>query len=99
MKKFLSNAIISIAAIAVGYGAISLPFHLFDNLTGIQMRIIFIAEILIYFAIFSAFFLIREHKENCRKKEQNFQKRHNERINKRNKTVKGIRISNYDLAA
>ncbi|MDE6752119.1 MAG: hypothetical protein K2J59_05045 [Eubacterium sp.] len=98
MKKFLSNAIISIAAIAVGYGAISLPFHLFDNLTGIQMRIIFIAEILIYFAIFSAFFLIREHKENCRKKEQNFQKRHN-RINKRNKTVKGIRISNYDLAA
>ncbi len=70
MKKFLSNAIISIAAIAVGYGAISLPFH-----------------------------LIREHKENCRKKEQNFQKRHNERINKRNKTVKGIRISNYDLAA
>ena len=46
MKKFLSNAIISIAAIAVGYGAISLPFHLFDNLTGIQMRIIFIAEIL-----------------------------------------------------
>ncbi len=32
MKKFLSNAIISIAAIAVGYGAISLPFHLFGNL-------------------------------------------------------------------
>ena len=55
MKKFLSNAIISIAAIAVGYGAISLPFHLFGNLTGIQMRIIFIAEILIYFECNSSF--------------------------------------------
>ncbi|MDE5670512.1 MAG: hypothetical protein K2I14_03490 [Eubacterium sp.] len=99
MKKFFSNAIISIAAIIVGYGAMTLPFHLFSNLTGIQMRIIFIAEILIYFAVFSAFFLIKENKENRRKKEQSFQKRHNERMSKRNKAVKGIRINNYDLAA
>lgn len=99
MKKFLINAVISIAAIIVGYGAIVLPFHLFDNLTGIQMRIIFIAEIFIYFAIFSAFFLIKEYKENCRKKEQEFLKRHNDRISKRNQAVNGIRIHNYDLAA
>ncbi|MDE6110676.1 MAG: hypothetical protein K2F65_02035, partial [Eubacterium sp.] len=86
MKKFLNYAIISIAAIIVGYGAMVLPFHLFSNLTGIQMRIIFVAEILIYFAIFSAFFLIKEYKENCRKREQEFQKKHNERICERNKT-------------
>lgn len=99
MKKFVSNALISIAAILVGYGALSFPFHLFSNLTGIQMRIIFIAEILIYFSIFSAFFLIKEHRENCRRKEQAFQKRHNERVNERKQTVKGIRINGYDLAA
>ena len=99
MKKFLSNAIISIAAIIVGYGAMVLPFHIFSNLTGIQMRMIFIAEILIYFAIFSAFFLIKEYKENCRKKEQEFRKRHNKRINERNRAVKGISVINYDLAA
>ena len=57
MKKFLGRAIISIAAIIVGYWAMAFPFHLFSNLTGIQMRIIFIAEIIIYFAIFSAFFI------------------------------------------
>ena len=99
MKKFLNNAIISITGIIVGYFAISLPFHLFDQLTGIQMRIIFVAEIIIYFAIFSAFFLIKEKKENCRKKEQEYQKRHNERINKRNRAVSGISIQNYDFAA
>lgn len=99
MKKFLSNIIISAAAILVGYGAMVLPFHLFSNLTGMQMRMIFIAEVLIYFAIFSAFFLIREHKESRRKKEQELQQRHNERIKKRNRAVKGIKVNHYDLAA
>ena len=99
MKKLLSNAIISIAGIIVGYFAMALPFHLFSSLTGVQMRILFIAEILIYFAIFSAFFLIKEHKENCRKKEQAFQKKHNKRISERNKALEGIRISNFDFAA
>lgn len=99
MKKFLSNAIISIAGIIVGYFAMALPFHLFSNLTGIQMRIIFISEILIYFAVFSAYFIIKEHKDNCRKKEQKFQQRHNERMNKRNRAIKGIKVNHYDLAA
>ena len=95
MKKFLNTTIISIAGIIVGYFAISLPFHLFDQLTGIQMRMIFVAEIIIYFAIFSAFFLIKEHKETCRKKEQEYQKRRNERY----QSLDGIRISSFDFAA
>ena len=95
MKKFLSNVIISIAGIIVGYFAISLPFHLFENLTGIQMRIISVAEIILYFAIFSAFFIIKEYKENCRKKEQEFQKRRNERI----ETLKRINKNGFDIAA
>ena len=99
MKKFMNNAIISIAGIIVGYFAISLPFHLFEQLTSIQMRIIFVSEIIIYFAIFSAFFLIKEHKENCRKREEEYQKRRNERIGKRNQALEGIRINNYDFAA
>ena len=80
MKKFLGRAIISIAAIIVGYWAMAFPFHLFSNLTGIQMRIIFIAEIIIYFAIFSAFFIIKEQKESNRKRKQKYQKKHSERI-------------------
>ena len=99
MKKFFNNAMISIAGIIVGYFAISLPFHLFDQLTGIQMRMIFVAEIIIYFAIFSTFFLVKEHKENCRKKESDLQKRRNERIGKRNQELDGIRISSFDFAA
>ena len=75
------------------------PFHLFSNLTGIQMRIIFIAEIIIYFAIFSAFFIIKEQKESNRKRKQKYQKKHSERIQERNKTLKGIKINSYDLVA
>ena len=99
MKKFLSNAIISIAGIIVGYYAMVLPFHLFNSLTGIQMRILFIAEILVYFAIFSAFFLVKEHKENCRKKEQEFQKKHYERISERKKFLAELKINGIDTAA
>ena len=99
MKKVISTLIISAAAILVGYGAMALPFHLFTNLTGMQMRILFVAEIIIYFAIFSAFFLIKESKIEKRKKERALQERHNRRVSKRQNELKGIKISSFDLAA
>lgn len=74
MKKVISTLIISAAAIIVGYGALALPFHLFTNLTGMQMRILFVAEIITYFAIFSAFFLIKESRCEKRKRNVNYVK-------------------------
>lgn len=99
MKKVISTIIISAAAILVGYGAMALPFHLFTNLTGMQMRILFVAEIIIYFAIFSAFFLIKESKSEKKKKERAFQERHNRRVSKRQNELKGIKMNGFDLAA
>lgn len=100
MKKLLGRIIISVAAIIVGYWAMVLPFHLFDTLSGIQMRILFISEILIYFAIFSAFFIIKEAKTERKKKEEEYKNRHRKRVSKRLNELDGIKIySSYDPAA
>ncbi|MDE6385050.1 MAG: hypothetical protein K2L36_02760 [Eubacterium sp.] len=99
MKKVISTLIISAAAIIVGYGALALPFHLFTNLTGMQMRILFVAEIIIYFAIFSAFFLIRESRCEKKKKERELRERHNRRVSKRQNELKGINLNGLDIAA
>ena len=90
---------ISVAALIVGYGAMVLPFHLFDNLTPMQMRILFFTEIIVYFLIVSAFFLIKEAKEENKKRTLALEERHNRRVAKRQNELKGIRVNNYDIAA
>ncbi len=96
MKKVISTLIISAAAIIVGYGALALPFHLF---TGMQMRILFVAEIITYFAIFSAFFLIKESRCEKKKKERELRERHNRRVSERQNELKGINLNGLDIAA
>ena len=90
---------ISVAALLVGFGAMVLPFHLFNNLTPMQMRILFFAEIIVYFLIASAFFLIKEEKAQREIKAREFEERHARRVAKRQNELKGIRVNNYDLAA
>ena len=90
---------ISVAALLVGFGAMVLPFHLFNNLTPMQMRILLFAEIIVYFLIASAFFLIKEEKAQREIKAREFEERHARRVAKRQNELKGIRVNNYDLAA
>ena len=99
MKNFLVKAFISVAALAVGFGAMVIPFQLFNNLTPAQMRILFFAEIIVYFSIVSAFFLVKEAKEERKKKAAEFEERHARRVAKRKNELKGIKVNNYDLAA
>lgn len=99
MKKILNTLIISAAAIFVGYWAISLPFHLFDTLTGMQMRILFICEILIYFFVFSAFFIIKEAKAEKKEKACRLKEKQIKRRTQRENEIKGIKISDFNTAA
>lgn len=99
MKNLFSKVLISVTALIVGYGAMVLPFRLFDNLTGMQMRILFFSEMIVYFAIVSAFFLIREAKAEKEKRKLAFQERHNRRVEKRNSELRGIRVNDYEIAA
>ena len=99
MKNLINKAIISVAALFVGFGAMVLPFQLFTNLTPMQMRILFFAEIVVYFLIASAFFLVKEEKAQRKIKAIEYEERHARRIAKRQNELKGIRVNNYDLAA
>lgn len=63
MKKILKGILFSIITLAVGFAVMAAPFHLFTELTGMEMRILFIGEIIVYFAIFSIVMLIREKKQ------------------------------------
>ena len=99
MKNLFSKVLISVTALIVGYGAMVLPFKLFENLTGMQMRILFIAEIIVYFAIASAFFLIKEAKAEKEKRRLELQERHDRRVEKRKSELSGIRVNDYEIAA
>ena len=99
MKNLFVKAMISVAALLVGFGAMVLPFHLFNNLTPMQMKILLFAEIIVYFLIASAFFLIKEEKAQREIKAREFEERHARRVAKRQNELKGIRVNNYDLAA
>lgn len=99
MKKLISFITVSAAAIIIGFGIMVLPFHLFNNLTNMQMRILFITETAVYFAVFCTVCLIREAKIERAKKEQAFQKRRRERILERERELKGLNISGTDFAA
>ncbi len=99
MKKIINAIIISAAAVLTGFVAMALPFRLFDKLTGIQMRILFIAEIVVYFLIVSAFFLIREAKKDKEEKRRSLAEKHNRRVEKRRGELKGLKIDGCDIAA
>lgn len=99
MKKLFNTLIISAAAIIVGYWAIALPFHLFDTLTGIQMRIIFICEIFVYFAVFSAFFIIKEAKAEKKNKERKYKEKHIKKLSDNANHFNNIKQKNFHSAA
>lgn len=66
MKNIFKHILFSIITLAVGYGAMALPFHLLSELSRSEMRILFAAEIIIYFTIFSAVMLAKERKHKIK---------------------------------
>lgn len=99
MKKFLSTVLITVSSLAAGFAAMTIPFRLFDELSPAERKALFIAEIVVYFAITSIFLLIKEHKKEQRVKDEKMKNRHKERVSRRQQELKGIKVSNYDLAA
>lgn len=92
MKNFVKGLVISALSLAVGYAAISLPFRLFDTLTGSMMQKVFIGELIIYLAI-GMIFLVYQQK----KKEQ--QAKYRQRHIARREKIARVQTEWYDLAA
>ena len=92
MKKFVKAILLSVAALAAGYLAISLPFNLFNTMSDRAMQGIFLGELIIYFVI-SLIFLVAHQ----RKKEEKMKaaRRHLARREK----IARVQSEWYDLAA
>ncbi len=99
MKKLFAKVALSTAAVITGLAATVLPFHLFNNLTNMQICLLLFAEILVYFLIASAFFLAKDARAVKEEKCAEYKKRHEKRVEKRKKELEGIRVNNYDIAA
>lgn len=78
-KELLKGIIISIAAIGVGYFAISVPFNIFDSFSKSGQRLFFITEIVIYLIVSFTYLIIKDKKQQQMKKEK---ARHQKRLEK-----------------
>ncbi len=56
MNNTIKTILTAAATAIAGFAAMVLPFKLFDSLTPSQMRILFVAELIICAAVYSAVF-------------------------------------------
>lgn len=98
MKKTVKNILIGVLSALIGYCLMEIPFHIFDLITPVQSKIIFVAEIIVYFIIFAIAAIIVEMKKDRKRKNDEHAKRHRERVERRNNELNGINID-IDLVA
>ena len=91
-NNILKSIALSIAALAVGFFAISLPFNLFDMLTKDAMHIVFISEIVIYFAVAMVYLALVDKKKQEEIKEE-------KRLSERNRKIERVQREWIDIAA
>lgn len=99
MKKIIKNILIGVLSAAIGYCLMEIPFHIFDLITPVQSKIIFVAEIVVYFIIFAIAAIMIEVKKDRKRKNAEYAKKHSERMKKRSHEMQGISIPDYDAAA
>lgn len=99
MKKTVKNILTGILSAVIGYCLMEIPFHIFDLITPVQSKIIFVAEIVVYFIIFAITAIILETKKDKKRKNAEYARRHKERVEKRNHEMQGISTPDIDFAA
>lgn len=99
MKKAIKNILTGIISILIGYCLMEIPFHIFDLITPVQSKIIFVAEIIIYFSVFAITATIIEAKKDRKRKNAEYESRHKERLEQRNREMQGISIPDCDFVA
>ena len=92
INNIIKSIALSIAALAVGFIAISLPFNLFSTLSSDAMHIIFISELILYFAIGMIFLVFKDKQKQEKVK---MQKRHEQRSQK----IEQVKREWIDIAA
>ncbi|MCM1285349.1 MAG: hypothetical protein NC213_09350 [Acetobacter sp.] len=81
-KQILTGISIWAVTLLVGFSLTSVCFSIADKLTRNEMRIMFVIDIAIILAIGTAAWFIYESKTGKKIRDERFEKRHNERIEK-----------------
>lgn len=63
VKNIIKNILLFVVTAAAGFGAMSLPFRLFDELSQTEIRLVLAAELAVLAIVFSAVFLSKEARE------------------------------------
>ncbi len=91
-NKIVKGLIIFGATLLAGFGITALSFNLFDVLTQNQMRLLFAIDVLLIIAIGAAVWFIFESNKIKKEKQRQFEKRHTQRVEKRNSEMRDINI-------
>lgn len=91
-NKIIKGLCIFSVTLLSGFGITALSFNLFDVLTQNQMRLLFAVDVLLIMAIGTIVWFIFESGKVKKKKQKEFEERHNERVNAKNAQMKDIEI-------
>lgn len=81
-KEILKSILLTLASLAGGFAAISLPICIFGSMSTEQVRILFVTELAVYFTVGMVFLLIKDGREQKRKKQRAQHKQRQEKINR-----------------
>lgn len=90
VKKLFKGLLITTVTLLSGFGITAISFNLFGTLTANEMKIFFALDVVILFVIGTGFFLINESNKKKKRKEQEFKKRHEQRVERYFREYNGI---------
>lgn len=83
-KNILKGISLSIGSLIAGFVALALPFRIFDFLSADGVRMLFVAELTVYFVVGMVFLAIKDKNDQKKKKQR---QQHYERQQKINRVI------------
>lgn len=90
VQKLFKGLLIATVTLLCGFGICAIFFNLFDTLTANEMKIFVALDVIILLTVGGIFYYIDEKKAKNKIKEREFEKRHNERVEKAFREFDGL---------
>lgn len=90
VRKLFKGLLITTVTLLCGFGICAIFFNLFGTLTANEMKIFVALDVIILLTVGGIFYCIDEKKAKKKIKEKEFEKRHNERVEKAFRKFDGL---------
>lgn len=90
VQKLFKGLLIATVTLLCGFGICAIFFNLFGTLTANEMKIFVALDVIILLTVGGIFYCIDEKKTKNKIKEKEFEKRHNERVEKAFREFDGL---------